>query len=100
MVASGFDKMENEIALGTAAGHVPDPMRGAQVRAARELLGMSQTELCEAAGVSRPTLRDIEAETGDPKRSSLEKVRHALQQRGIRFVDEPGVIGVPPPAAS
>lgn len=72
-------------------------MRGPQVKAARELLGMTQEQLSVAAGVSRPTMRDIEAETGDPKRSSLEKVRTYLQGRGIRFVDDPGVIGVPPP---
>lgn len=74
-------------------------MRGPQVKAARELLGMTQEQLSVAAGVSRPTLRDIEAETGDPKRSSLEKVRAYLQGRGIRFVDDPGVIGAPPPPA-
>jgi transcriptional regulator with XRE-family HTH domain len=74
-------------------------MRGPQVRAARELLGMTQGQLSAATGVSRPTLRDIEAETGDPKRSSLEKVRAYLHRRGIRFVDDPGVIGVPPPPA-
>lgn len=88
--------MENAIAFTAASGHAPGPMRGPQVRAARELLGLSQIQLCEAAGVSRPTLRDIEAETGDPKRSSLEKVRAYLQGRGIRFVDDPGVVGLPP----
>lgn len=88
--------MENAVAFAATAGHAPGPMRGPQARAAREMLGMSQAEVCETVGVSRPTLRDIENGTGDPKRSSLEKVRAYYVGRGIRFTDEPGVIGLPP----
>jgi DNA-binding XRE family transcriptional regulator len=71
-------------------------MKNRQVRAARELLGMSQVELSKAAGISRPTLQAIESETGDPKRSSLVAVETYLRSRGIRFSDEPGIIGTPP----
>lgn len=89
--------MENSVAIDGGTGHSRGAMRGSQVRAARELLGMTREELSEATGVSRPTLRDIEAETGDPRRSSMEKVRTYLTSRGIRFMDEPGMIGLPPP---
>lgn len=71
-------------------------MRGAQIRAARELLGLSQEELAVSAKVSRPTVRDIERETGDPRRSSMLAVETYLRSRGIRFVDELGLIGAPP----
>ena len=74
----------------------PHVMKGHQVRAARELLGMSQDELASACGISRPTLRDIERGTGDPKRSRVDAVEGYLTGRGIRFTNEIGVIGLSP----
>ncbi|WP_145620229.1 helix-turn-helix transcriptional regulator [Nitrospirillum bahiense] len=71
-------------------------MRGQQVIAARALLGLSQDELAAAAGISRKTLVDIERGTGDPKRSSMDRVEEYLRSRGIRLVTDPGVIGLPP----
>jgi transcriptional regulator with XRE-family HTH domain len=71
-------------------------MRGHQVRAARELLGMTQDELGSACGLNRRTLRDIERGTGDPKRSSFQLVEDYLTGRGIRFVNEAGLIGISP----
>lgn len=72
------------------------PMEGRQVRAARGLLGWSQTDLCKAAGISRATLLDIENDTGDPKRSSIVAVEAALRQAGVIFVhaDQGGGVGV------
>lgn len=71
-------------------------MRGLQVRAARQLLQLSQQELADLAGIAVPTLRDIENEAGDPKRSSIRSVEEALRDKGIVFADVPGVIGNPP----
>jgi predicted transcriptional regulator len=57
---------------------------------------MSQEQLAVAAQVSRPTVRDIERETGDPRRSSMLAVESYLRSRGIRFVDDLGIVGAPP----
>lgn len=88
--------MTNRVANPQDSRHSSDTMKGPQVRAARELLGLSQEDLCKACNVSRPTLQAIERGTGDPKRSSLDAVENYLRAQGIRFVDQPGMIGVPP----
>ena len=62
-----------------------------QLRAARALLGWSQTELAKQAGMSLPTVKRVETERG-PKVS--EEARFALQRAlglsGIEFIDENG----------
>ena len=67
-----------------------------QIKAARELLGMSQEAFAKASGISRATLAALESDGGDPKRSTLQAVEMYLWGRGIRFVDEEGVIGRAP----
>ena len=75
-------------------------MKGHQIAAARALLGLTQVELAEAAGVTRSTLSQIEREEGDPRMSSFRKLENYLQSRGIRFVDQVGAIGPQPGEAS
>ena len=62
-----------------------------QLRAARALLGWSQSELAKQAGMSLPTVKRVESERG-PKVS--EEARFALQRAldlsGIEFIDENG----------
>jgi transcriptional regulator with XRE-family HTH domain len=62
-----------------------------QLRAARGLLGWSQTELASRAGLSLPTIKRIEGEFGphvsDEARAKLQK---ALEVAGIEFIDENG----------
>jgi transcriptional regulator with XRE-family HTH domain len=62
-----------------------------QLRAARALLGWSQTELAKQAGMSLPTVKRVETE-GGPRVS--EEARSALQRAltlgGIEFIDENG----------
>ncbi len=74
---------------------IPADMRGRQARAARILLGMSQQELAEACGVNTSTIGHIENETGDPRRSSIYQVEDYLISRGVRFVSDPLVVGMP-----
>jgi transcriptional regulator with XRE-family HTH domain len=62
-----------------------------QLRAARALLGWSQTYLAEQAGLSLPTVKRVEAERGP--RVSEEgrlKLKRALELAGIEFIDENG----------
>ena len=62
-----------------------------QLRAARALLGWSQTQLGEKAGLSLPTVKRVEGGRG-PRVS--DEARHALQAAleagGVEFIEENG----------
>ena len=64
---------------------------GAQIRAARALLGMSATELSEEAGVSWATIQRFESQDVVPKSKAgtLERLKHTLESNGIVFLGEP-----------
>lgn len=57
------------------------------LRAGRALLGLSQEELAHLAGVSRQILVRIEKCEQNILVESIEKVRAALEEGGIVFVD-------------
>ena len=62
-----------------------------QLRAARGLLGWSQTELAVRAGLSLPTVKRLEGGFGP--RVSVEaraKLQQALEAAGVEFIDENG----------
>jgi DNA-binding XRE family transcriptional regulator len=67
-------------------------------RAARALLGLSQTELGRRAGVTLLTVANYESgKTKDPALSTWRSIRSALEKAGVRFIDEsddhgPGVL--------
>src|SRR5690242_12403807 len=62
-----------------------------QVRAARALLGWSQSELAERAGMSLPTVKRVEAESGpNVSDGTRHELRLALEQGGVDFIDENG----------
>ncbi len=64
-----------------------------QLRAARGLLGWSQTELAKRAGLSLPTVKRVEREDGDGPNVSEEartKLRIALEKAGVEFIAENG----------
>ena len=60
-----------------------------QIRAARGLLGWSQSELASRAGLSVPTVKRLEGGFG-PKVSdaACAKLRKAIEAAGIKFIDE------------
>jgi transcriptional regulator with XRE-family HTH domain len=62
-----------------------------QLRAARGLLGWSQSELAARAGLSLPTVKRFEAGFGprvsDEARGKMQK---AIEAAGIEFIDENG----------
>jgi transcriptional regulator with XRE-family HTH domain len=62
-----------------------------QLRAARSLLGWSQSKLAQQAGVSLPTVKRVETGTG-PRVSdhARAKLQRALEAAGIAFLDENG----------
>ena len=62
-----------------------------QIRAARGLLGWSQSELAKRAGLSLPTVKRVEAGLGprvsDAARARMQK---ALEAGGVSFIDKNG----------
>ena len=62
-----------------------------QIKAARALLGWTQGELAKAAGLHLNAINKIETETGDPRSSTLERIKTACEIAGIRFRGQRGV---------
>ena len=62
-----------------------------QLRAARGLLGWSQSQLAARAGLSLPTVKRLEAGFG-PRVSdeARGKMQRAIEAAGIEFLDENG----------
>lgn len=58
-----------------------------QIRQARALLRMSQAQLAKAAGITRPTLSEIENGKTVPHESTAKAIRAALERRGIVFTE-------------
>ena len=66
-------------------------IEAAQVRAARALIGWSQTELADAAGVPLSTVERFE--TGAPDHiaeEAVDKMRAALETAGVAFIPKNG----------
>jgi transcriptional regulator with XRE-family HTH domain len=60
---------------------------GAQLRAARALLNMTQDELSVAAGVATKTIATFEAEGRVPRDATVEKLQSSLEAVGVIFID-------------
>ena len=64
-----------------------------QIRAARGLLGWSQTQLAKAAERSLPTIKRLERNDGEGPSVSedvREAVQRALEKAGVEFIAENG----------
>jgi len=63
-----------------------------QVKAARALLGWSQSDLAEHSGVSEPTIARLEAADGElgGRGDTVRKIQMTLETSGIEFIDENG----------
>jgi predicted transcriptional regulator len=61
-----------------------------QCRAARALLDWSQQKLAETAGVGIVTVRQLEAATHEPRRSTLSVIRFTFEKAGVEFIEENG----------
>ncbi len=64
-----------------------------QIRGARAMLGLTQAELAERAGISKTGLNNIEGGSSDPKASTLSAIQRVLEEAGVEFTNgaEPGV---------
>jgi predicted transcriptional regulator len=70
-------------------------LTGAQLRAARALLGIDQKTLAEQAGVSLPTVQRMEASPGIVRGvvDSLTKIVEALDRAGVELIGEHALSG-------
>ena len=62
----------------------------AQCRAARSLLGWTQSELEAASKVARKTISDFEGEVTTPRGKTLEILKTALEAAGVEFIPANG----------
>ena len=62
-----------------------------QLRAARGLLGWSQSELARRAGLSLPTVKRFETQSGIRVSNDAQtKLQNALEAAGVSFIEENG----------
>jgi transcriptional regulator with XRE-family HTH domain len=62
-----------------------------QIRAARALVGWSQSEVATAAGLSIPTVKRAEADGGIPvSEDAVDAIACALKKAGVEFIAENG----------
>jgi transcriptional regulator with XRE-family HTH domain len=66
-------------------------MTPAQCRAARALLGMSQSQLGFVAVVPLGLIIDFEAEATTPEDEDLDALQDALERAGVEFIGGDGV---------
>ena len=68
-------------------------LTGAQLRAARALLGIDQKTLADLAGVSLPTVQRMEASPGTVRGvvDSLTKIVEALDRAGVDLIGDGSV---------
>lgn len=66
---------------------------GAQIRAARALVGLSQFTLAEEVGTTARTIRAWERRERPPSDAPIfkGKVEEAFRRRGVIFVTDPGI---------
>ncbi len=64
---------------------------GAQIRAARSLLGISSTELAQRSNLTRKGVEDIERGNTTPRESTINNITRALYEEGIEFLPDEGL---------
>ena len=71
-------------------------LQTAQIRAARALLGWTQSHLAKAAKVNVATIRRIEGREGSVMAytSTLVRIQSAFEKAGIRFIDKDSEGGI------
>jgi transcriptional regulator with XRE-family HTH domain len=66
-----------------------------QCRAARGLVGLTQTDLAARSGVSLRTINNFETEQRETIPANLAALRRALEAAGLEFIDDDdGAVGV------
>ena len=66
--------------------NVLDPMSPAQSRAARALLGLSQSDLANLAFCSLSTIANFESGSRAPRAATLNAIQNVYKARGVRLL--------------
>lgn len=69
-------------------------MTPAQLRGARAAIQMTQEDLASRAGVPRSAIAEFEADARKPRRSTIDRLRSALEAAGVVFIDADGISGI------
>jgi len=79
--------------INNRLGDTGDMITGAQLRAARALIGIDQRALAQRSGLSVPTIQRMESSGGVVRSNvdSLMKLIDALAASGIELIDEGAV---------
>ena len=64
-----------------------------QIRAARALLGWSQQDLADHAILSLNAIKRLEANISDPRISTFQSIKKAMETNGIEFISSTEVKG-------
>jgi transcriptional regulator with XRE-family HTH domain len=79
-----------KVATSTQDAPTDPQITGAQCRAARGLLGMTQRELATQARIYLRTLQDFESGKREPLSQTLVVIAGALERAGVVFIPENG----------
>jgi predicted transcriptional regulator len=63
---------------------------GRQIRAARALLGIKQSDLAKDAGISVIAIKNIERGLSDPRQSTITAIERVFKNNGVVFLDPNG----------
>lgn len=66
-------------------------MTPAQCRAARALIGWTQTHTASVAGLGVSTVADFELDRREVSAAAVDALRVALEKAGVVFIDENGM---------
>jgi transcriptional regulator with XRE-family HTH domain len=66
------------------------PPTVSQFRAARGLIGWTQSDLAAEAGLSLPTVKRLELDTAAVSDEARGKMRTALESAGVQFIPDNG----------
>jgi predicted transcriptional regulator len=69
-------------------GYLMAMITAAQIRAARALLGWKQTDLAKAAALSEMSIKNVERADTDPRVSTINAIRAALEAAGVQFLSD------------
>ncbi len=72
--------------------HVTLSISANQARSGRALLGMSQAELAQAAGIAHSTVADFERGARNPALETVRAIKAVLESRGVRFAADSAVL--------
>ncbi|MEY8841942.1 helix-turn-helix domain-containing protein, partial [Cribrihabitans sp. XS_ASV171] len=61
-----------------------------QLRAARAILGLSQSDVASLTGKTTKTIRRAETEAGAVAENTIASIRAALESAGVEFIPENG----------